>query len=88
MKGKKNSSKVPSIFPEILKMSNDSWAGGTYSPYCLCYCLLESKAKRKKEPGRPCTGHLLGTEVCCRLPGELWEGCGGLAGRSDPGQRR
>ena len=48
MKGK-NSSKVPSIFPKILKMSNDSWAGGTYSPYCLCYCLLESKAKKQNK---------------------------------------
>lgn len=36
-----------SIFPKILKMSNDSWAGGTYSPYCLCYCIHESKAKTK-----------------------------------------
>lgn len=71
-------------------MSNDSWAGATYSPYCLCYCLLESKAKKKtkkttkkQKPGRPCTGHLLGTEVYCRMPGVLWEGCGGLAGCSD-----
>ena len=41
------------------------------------------KTTKKQKPGRPCTGHLLGTEVYCRMPGVLWEGCGGLAGCSD-----
>lgn len=59
---RKNSSKMGSIFPKILKMSNDSWAGGTYSPYCLCYCIHQNKAKQNKmKTSKPCTVHLLRT---------------------------
>lgn len=59
---RKNSSKMGSIFPKILKMSNDSWAGGTFSPYCLCYCIHHNKAKQNKmKSSKPRAGHLLRT---------------------------